>query len=450
MKVSEKAGLTITRNKMSNWENGKTTLHPQLDRFLLLSLIDVLHKYRGIKTLAEANELLEKGDYRALDNEEIAAIEKGWLLHPPSVTTQERERVSPPPIAKTGEAGPGSAPPPPLLVGRDSDLHFLKSKLSLAGQAYIGARTLIAVHGWPGVGKTALVSALMHDADIQHIFCDGVLWLSVGEQPDLPAKMAVWLRTLGAAEMPYACSMEESRGQLAALLCSRRMLLILDDVWEAEHAVPFLAGGRNCATLITTRCPDVALSLAPTAADSYRLNVLKDDDSLALLRQLAPSAVKAHSRECLMLVQDLEGLPLALQAAGRLLNIEANRGFGVTELFHELHDGVRLLDAPAPSDRIDLATGNIPALYTLVANSLDYLDSAARRCYISLGDVATLSALFDLTDMKSVWQMDDPGRVVRLLVDRGLLEYVPGAECYRMHSLLAVSARSLSRLGAPL
>jgi transcriptional regulator with XRE-family HTH domain len=78
-KISEQIGLLITRNIVSNWENGKSDLHPQKDRTLLTSIVATLYKYRGIATLDEANHLLEVGDYRSLDEREISNIDPRWV-----------------------------------------------------------------------------------------------------------------------------------------------------------------------------------------------------------------------------------------------------------------------------------------------------------------------------------------------------------------------------------
>jgi transcriptional regulator with XRE-family HTH domain len=78
-RISDQIGWTITRNIVSNWENGKSDLHPQKDRLLLIAIVSTLYRYRGIETLEEANHLLEAGDYRALDEREISSINPQWI-----------------------------------------------------------------------------------------------------------------------------------------------------------------------------------------------------------------------------------------------------------------------------------------------------------------------------------------------------------------------------------
>ncbi len=337
---------------------------------------------------------------------------------------------------------PGSAPrPPSLVIGREDDLHQLKVRLSKAGQT--APQILTAIRGWPGVGKTTIAAMLAHDTDIATTFPDGVLWTSFGPQPKLFSELAAWGRALGNDDLLRATTLEEASAQLAALLRNKRMLLIIDDVWEAEHAVPFKVGGRGCATLITTRENKVAQSLAPTANDIYRLPVLTDDKALELLQALAPSVISAYPAESRELVHDLEGLPLALQVAGHLLQAEASYGFGVSDLINELREGAALLEAKAPADRTDLANETTPTIAVLLQHSTDRLDDASRECYAYLGVFAPKPATFDLEALKDVWDVEDPKSTVRILVDRGLLEFVPELERYQMHALLVAHAKSL-------
>ena len=338
----------------------------------------------------------------------------------------------------------GSAPPrPSLLIGRDDDVKALKDRLTTTTDGKTTLQVLTAIKGWPGVGKTTIASALAYDPDIAKLFTDGILWTSLGQEPNILSEMATWGRALGTDEILRAKSVAEAQNLLAGLLRNKRMLLIIDDVWKAEDAFPFKVGGVDCATLITTRLDGIANALAPVADDIYRLKVLKDEDALELLKQLAPSVVKQHPNECLVLVQELEGLPLALQVAGRLLNTEANFGFGVIELIEDLREGAKLLEATAPADRTDLVTETTPTIAALLQKSLDRLDETTKECYAYLGVFAPKPATFDVEAIKYVWQMEDPRPVIKTLVDRGLLEFVLEMDRYQMHAVLVMLARTL-------
>jgi transcriptional regulator with XRE-family HTH domain len=355
-----------------------------------------------------------------------------------------------PDTARTDDprAKPGSAPPiPSLLIGREEAIRHLEERLGLAGggEDRIPLHRVTAVHGWPGVGKTSLTSALAHDLKLTADFPDGVLWASLGQTPDLLAVLAGWGRALGADDVGRAETIEEACNQLTALLRTRRRLLIVDDVWQAEHAVPFRVGGRGCATLFTTRLRTVAESLAPTPGDAYKLDVLNDDEAVELLRTLAPSVVDRYPQECRELARELEGLPLALQVAGHLLKVEFGRGWEVKDLLRELReDTARLLESKAPADMADLVNQTTPTVAALLRKSTERLDPETRERYAYLGAFAPKPATFDLGDLAAVWKIPvaEAKHVADELIGRGLLEPTGQARLW-MHALLVKHAESL-------
>lgn len=348
--------------------------------------------------------------------------------------------------AESAALKPGSAPfLPSLIIGRDHALRDLKARLISPGQDQESppVQILTAVRGWPGVGKTTLAAALAHDPDIARSFPDGILWASLGPAPNLFSELAAWGRALGTDDLLRAQTLEEASRQLAALLRHKRMFLIVDDVWAAEHALPFRGGGRDCAMLITTRLTGVAQALAATPDHVYNLAVLNDDDGLELLRRLAPTVVAEYPESALELVRALEGLPLALQVAGRLINAEAHSGWSVSDLIRELRDETaRLLETQAPANMADLLTQTTPTVAALFRKSTALLDPETRDRYAYLGVFAPKPATFDLAAMAAMWQVPDPKPTARSLIDRGLLEPV-GSGRFQMHALLVAHARTL-------
>lgn len=337
----------------------------------------------------------------------------------------------------------GSAPPRPLMVlGREEAIHDIKARLGLGSES--GRPTIqviTAVRGWPGVGKTTLASALAHDSDIEAAFSDGVLWTSLGRTPNILSELAAWGRALGSGDLMAAQSITEASAQLASLLRNKRMFLIVDDIWEAEHARAFMVGGHKCATLFTTRSKIVAQDIAPTADDVYKLSVLTEASALALLQKLAPKVVTQYTLECKELARELDYLPLALQVAGRLLNTEAEYGLDVTNLLSELREGARLLEAKAPVDLSDVEKETTPTVAALLQKSTERLEPAMRDYFAYLGVFVPEPASFDLAALSTMWQLPDPLPIVKTLVKRGLLEPA-GAGRYQMHALLIMHARS--------
>lgn len=63
----------VTSAAVSEWERGKSKIKAE-DRDVLMALVKVLYKCGGIKTYRDANELLEAGNYRALNVRETQAV----------------------------------------------------------------------------------------------------------------------------------------------------------------------------------------------------------------------------------------------------------------------------------------------------------------------------------------------------------------------------------------
>jgi hypothetical protein len=337
---------------------------------------------------------------------------------------------------------PGIAPPLPnfVFIGREGALRDVKELLGNSNESVAKSRITV-VRGWPGVGKTTLVGVIGRDPDIAELFPQGVLWTSLEKKPNLLSEIARWGRALGTDEILRAPTLKEATAQFAALIRRQRMLLIIDDVWYTEHAVPFMEViGEQCALLVTTRMTQVAEDLTSDDKRIYVLPGLSEDNGLKLLRILAPLIVEQYQDECRELVRELQCLPLALHVAGNLLKSEAKMGWGIADLIAEIREGAKLIRAQAPIDRIE--GGTIPTVSALLMKSTDMLDDFTRDCFAFLGAFAPKPATFDLAAMKSVWEIDDPKPIVHKLVGHGLLEPV-GSGRFQMHGLLIDHAKAL-------
>lgn len=328
------------------------------------------------------------------------------------------------------------------FVGRDTEMHDLRTRLAANGAETARVQVLTAVRGWPGVGKTTVAAQLANDAAFMaETFPDGVLWASVGEASRVAVELASWTRQLRLPDLDVLAPVKHLTQELTSALRDQSMLLVVDDVWDAAHAAPFMVGGAQCAMLVTTRLPEVAEALAATKDDIYPLGILSEAAAVDLLSRLAPDVVARHPAESLALVGALEGLPLAIQVAGRLLRKDSTNDWGVSDLLEELKQGTALLAGKAP---LDLAGSDhtIPTVAALLRKSTDHLDEQTRLRFAYLGAFAPKPATFELEDMAGVWETMSPKGTVRQLVDRGLLEPIGGGR-FHMHAVLMFHAAAL-------
>src|SRR2546423_1352655 len=123
-----------------------------------------------------------------------------------------------------------------------------------------GASSRVGLHGMGGIGKSLLANALARRPEIRREFADGVFWVTLGQKPAIVNLQ----RNIAKALDDDAVFTTEVQGRerLRELLKNRVALLILDDVWEREHAEAFDIIGPRCRLLLTTRDAGLVSALA--------------------------------------------------------------------------------------------------------------------------------------------------------------------------------------------
>ena len=378
---------------------------------------------------------------------DCVAILNAELLTPPEEATtllfEKLRKQSGSTLNRLAVSIPGGSVLPPLptvMIGREKALSDLKNRLGIGQNSRLQLRTVI--QGLPGVGKSTLMASLTHDREIHQAFHDGVLWTSLGEIPNLTTELLTWAKVFGLIDPGISYELGEITALLTAALRNKHILLIVDDIWRIADAAPFRVGGQNSAMVLSTRLNDVAEALAPTARDIYRLPVLTEIGGLQLLKTIVPDVVVHYPNKSRVLVHALQGLPLAIQVAGRLLRDEMKFGWGVTDLLADLQEGTRLLEEQVPGDMIGPWQSITPTVAALLHRSTDGLDDLTRQRFADLGFFVPKPATFDLKAMSALWQTDDVKPTARILINRGLLEPVSGGR-FQMHALLILHARSL-------
>ncbi len=171
-----------------------------------------------------------------------------------------------------------------------------------------------ALKGAGGYGKTTLAKALCHDERIQDAFDDGILWITLGENPgDLTGRVEDLIVTLGD-ERPGFTTQDAAVSRLKELLADRDILIVIDDVWNRAHLNPFIQGGPRCARLITTRNFDTL----PASAERVQVDAMQQDEATALLAA-GLNHDESLSRELTVLASRLGEWPLLLRLVNSAL-----------------------------------------------------------------------------------------------------------------------------------
>lgn len=362
---------------------------------------------------------------------------------PAQVTGQARETPTQLPSVQTPVFDPAIPPPSAPdsgLIGRDDLLRSLKQKL-LSGEAV----ALSAINGLPGVGKTALATALAHDEDVQAYFSDGVLWAGLGYEPDVLGLLIRWGAELSCAPPDAA---QRSRPQawaasIHAAIGQRRLLLVIDDAWEIAEALALQVGGPNCAHLVTTRFPEIARRFAAEAVVVVR--ELENADGQLLLVRLAPDVVRAEPEEARALVAAVGGLPLALTLLGNFLRTQAHSG--QPRRLRAALERLRRADArlqlsepqPLVGGHPGLSAGTPLSLQAVIGMSDQQVSAAARTVLRSLAVFPPKPSTFSEEAALAVSAL--PVETLDELMDAGLLES-SGPERYTLHQTIADYARA--------
>lgn len=328
------------------------------------------------------------------------------------------------------------APPRPAqpLVGRRGLLEALRGRL-LAPEA--GA---VALHGLPGVGKSAVAIALAHDPALLARYPDGVLWAALGPAGAPAGVLAEWgeILALDPALWRDHPDPDALARRIHGAIGMRAMLLIVDDAWQVDHALALRLGGPSCGHLLTCRRPGIALPFA--GAGAVRLPELGEADAIQLLDSFDPQLAVQEPERLQAVARAMGGLPLALTLAGSYLRGE-NLGGQPARLRAALE---RLVQEPArlhlapPHTPFDRNAGLTRSLAGTIRVSEEALDPAARAALHTVAHFAPKPHTFSAAAARAIAGVQQAA--LDSLVDHGLLE--PQGSRLALHQSIAVYARA--------
>jgi hypothetical protein len=337
---------------------------------------------------------------------------------------------------------PFQVPPLPFyFVERPEHQTAVKQILLENTANHAGTLVVSAIYGLGGIGKSVLAMKLAHDPEVLARYSDGVLWTTLGQQPDILAFLSHWIQELG--DHSYQPITETAASaHLRTLLADKRMLLVVDDVWDPEHAEHFRVGSSNCCVLITTREARIP------QARRYPLDVMSPEQSLALITQKLARPLDEQEQQQALLFADRVGyLPLALE----LTASQIEDGVTWSELLEDFQTEVVRLETLDVYSQDDIPEDAKRRKYSLTACfqlSLKQLSPEQLQQFAWLGVVpedVTLTQEMAMT----LWQVSQraAGAILRTFSAKALLlksgQQSGQRATYRMHDLMHDLAQTL-------
>jgi WD40 repeat protein len=316
---------------------------------------------------------------------------------------------------------------PNNFVPREREAATLAEWL-LASSSRTPVAITTAISGAGGFGKTTIAAALCHDDRIIEAYEDGILWVTLGQEPNLLNELVKLYAAL-TGERPSFVDVEDAARELSLKLSSKSCLIVIDDAWQQAHARRFLCGGANCAYLITTRIFDVASQVR-----SLEVDRMTPEQAIELL-QASSNAVEADPERCAALVARLGFWPLAIKLAASAMRRLTDRGDTAANALDYVvraldKRGITAFDRPGAADRNE-------AVELTIEVSLGLLSEADRRRCCELAIFREDEAIA-LHTAALLWSCDefDAGDFARRLDDLALVDFDQRSATLRLHDTL--------------
>jgi hypothetical protein len=329
---------------------------------------------------------------------------------------------------------PFQAPPPAAdHVPRAHELAHLKQHL-LDADGQLLPNT-VGLHGIGGAGKTTLARLFCADAPVRQACSDGILWVLLGKNPPEPRAQIADLVTALIGECGGCATLQGARAQLQAALQNRKVLLVLDDVWDEAAIRDVLEVSTGCARLITTR----NTYTLPYEAKLVDLGTMAEEDATRLLGAGLPPG---DDPRLLALARQLGRWPVLMRLANRTLN---------QRIQHQRMPVSKALDAVERDlarkgvlafDPARETTQRDQAVAATVEASLELLEPDERQRYGELAmfpqdvpiPLARAAELWQLTAGLDAYHSEN--MVATRLDPLSLLDYDGDAEVLRLHDVL--------------
>ncbi|SDD76538.1 DNA-binding transcriptional activator of the SARP family [Glycomyces harbinensis] len=343
---------------------------------------------------------------------------------------------------------PGPVPrqlPPAIgdFAGRAEPLSELDDLVAQSDKRTPGAVVVGVICGMAGVGKTALAVHWAHQ--VTHRFPDGQLYVNLrgfdpGGRP-LPPEAVIrgFLDALGVPPERIPPTAASQADLYRSAVAEKRLLVLLDNAFEADQVRPLLPAGSGSLVLITSRDRLSGL-IAVENAHPIALHPLTDEEARRFLaHRLGDARTAAEPDAAQAVVNACARLPLALAVATAKAATGAERP--LTALAAELDDTHTSLDSLAGDD----PTADVRAVFSW---SYRTLGEEAARVFRLLGlhhgpDIAA-AAVASLAALRL-----EPARRLLAELVRAHLVSETAPDRFALHDLLRAYAIELAETVDP-
>lgn len=355
-----------------------------------------------------------------LEPQHIYNLDKQWQRFINDITTRPIRQPIPFMARRLAEV--------PNYVLRQDAISEIKSLLLDDKKNKISLTT--SLQGSGGFGKTTLAIALCNDDEIINTFTDGILWVTLGQQPDILNSLKKLYEGLTGEQKAFI-DIENARQKLQEAFEKRNCLLVIDDAWKRPDIKPIIDAANGITVLITTRITNL---LSVEKYKAIKVDEMKTEEGTKLLTALFQEKV-TDRQKFRDFSKKLGEWPLLLKLAGAQIQQRVLSGEDPEQALDYVQrklerKGLHALDFE-DSDMRD------ESVRICMHASIDLLDPSERDALIQLGIFPEdISIPFPI--IEQLWEMDgfDAEELMKKMERHALIDIQLTTRSVSIHDVL--------------
>lgn len=409
-----------------------------LTKKLVKEIIEALKELSGFESCSEAIYLLDKSGHKT------QSLRTGVLK---LFDAQECEDISQSFIQSVYDYHFKND----YFVGRDKDIKKIVEVIT--------KNKFVVIYGFPGVGKSTLVTYLKQDSKLNKLFPDGIITVRlnelISEQDNQPENGLMVIKKL-AFELGLPIDNPSTiLSSIRQFITNKDVLFLIDNAFELGQVSDILKNiirDTKAKIIITTRekkLAEILIQVSPQIGGGagYNLDVLDKNSAKRIILNILEDYTLLSDEESQLLddlVDKLQRLPLTMDIVGRYLhNNWVTMQGKLDKVFKNFLDEASLI-IKQPISTISEIT-----VETSLMISFNRLTSECKEMFKMLG--VNVPYPYELTkdELALLWGVDgftplnnqETNKFIRELTERGMLQ--SKQDRYWTHALLVAFARSL-------